>query len=358
MQEWVEYITFDGESPMANWRRQNGRENPWTLKYFGVGNENWGCGGNMRPEYYADVYRRYQTYVRNYGKNKVYKIACGPNTADYHWTEVLMREACSFMDGLSLHYYTVPGDSWHNKGSATNFTEQDWFKTMKKTLFMEELITKHSTIMDRYDPQKRVGLIVDEWGTWYDVEPGTNPGFLYQQNTLRDALVAGINLNIFNNHCDRVQMANIAQTVNVLQAVILTEGEKMVLTPTYHVFEMYKVHQGAILLASVMECEDYEYDGEKISQLSVSASKNSEGKIHITLCNLNPNEVAELNCELRGVNASRISGRVLTAPSMNIHNTFDNPDQVKPADFKAIYMNEKGFFATLLPMSVTVLTIE
>ncbi|WP_094546325.1 alpha-N-arabinofuranosidase [Petroclostridium xylanilyticum] len=358
MQEWVEYITFDGESPMANWRRQNGRENPWTLKYFGVGNENWGCGGNMRPEYYADVYRRYQTYVRNYGKNKVYKIACGPNTADYHWTEVLMREACSFMDGLSLHYYTVPGDSWHNKGSATNFTEQDWFKTMKKTLFMEELITKHSTIMDRYDPQKRVGLIVDEWGTWYDVEPGTNPGFLYQQNTLRDALVAGINLNIFNNHCDRVQMANIAQTVNVLQAVILTEGEKMVLTPTYHVFEMYKVHQGAILLASVMECEDYEYDGEKISQLSVSASKNSEGKIHITLCNLNPKEVAELNCELRGVNASRISGRVLTAPSMNTHNTFDNPDQVKPADFKAIYMNEKGFFATLLPMSVTVLTIE
>ena len=242
MREWIEYITFDGPSSLAELRKANGREKPWKLPYFGVGNESWGCGGNMRPEYYADLYRRYSTYVRNFSDNRIYKIACGASDFDFRWTEVLMREAGRFMDGLSLHYYTVPGD-WSNKGSATEFDEREWFVTMKKTLVMDDLITRHSSIMDYYDPEKRVGLIVDEWGTWYDVEPGTNPGFLYQQNTLRDALVAGINLNIFNNHCDRVHMANLAQTVNVLQAMILTEGERMVLTPTYHVFYMYKVHQ-------------------------------------------------------------------------------------------------------------------
>jgi len=254
MQQWVEYITFDGKSPMADLRRANGREEPWKLKYFGIGNENWGCGGNMRAEYYADLYKRYATYVRNFGDNVIYKIACGPSAGDYTWTEVVMREAGHLLNGLSLHYYTLPTNSWTgSKGSATEFGEEEWFKTLKHTLVMEELVTKHSIIMDKYDPEKKIGLIVDEWGAWYDVEPGTNPGFLYQQNTLRDALIAGINLNIFNNHCDRVQMANIAQLVNVLQAVILTEGDKMLLTPTYHVFNMYKVHQDADLLSVEFE---------------------------------------------------------------------------------------------------------
>ncbi|MFS8572711.1 MAG: alpha-N-arabinofuranosidase, partial [Clostridia bacterium] len=256
MAQWVEYITFDGKSPMADLRRQNGREEPWRLPFFGIGNENWGCGGNMRPEYYADLYRRYQTYVRHFGKNRIYKIACGPNGDDYRWTEVLMREAGAYMDGLSLHYYTVPG-TWAKKGSATEFDEDEWFITLKKALRIEELIKRHSAIMDRYDPLKRVGLIVDEWGTWYDVEPGTNPAFLYQQNTVRDALVAGLHLNIFNNHAERVKMANIAQTVNVLQAMILTDGPKMIVTPTYHVFEMYKPHQGATLLPPWVEAERY-----------------------------------------------------------------------------------------------------
>ncbi|HEX3077188.1 MAG TPA: alpha-L-arabinofuranosidase C-terminal domain-containing protein, partial [Lachnospiraceae bacterium] len=253
MSEWVEYMTFDGLSPMAQLREDNGRKEPWKVKYFGVGNENWGCGGNMRPEYYADLYRRFGTYVRNYGDNKIFKIACGPNSDDYNWTEVLMKNAGTFMDGLSLHYYTLPNDSWTDKGAATGFDKDAYYKTLKKTLFMEELITKHSTIMDRYDSEKRVAMIVDEWGTWYNVEEGTNPGFLYQQNTMRDALVAGINLNIFNKHADRVRMANIAQLVNVLQSVILTEGEKMILTPTYHVFEMYSAHQDNELLDSYIE---------------------------------------------------------------------------------------------------------
>ena len=231
MSEWMEYMTFSGVSPMSALRSENGREDAWKIPYFGIGNENWGCGGNMRPEYYADLFRHFGTYVRNYGDNKVMKIACGPNSDDYHWTDTLMKQAKNQMDGLTLHYYTLPTGKWDNKGDATGFTEEEYFATLKKTYYMEELLQKHSAIMDFYDPEKKVALIVDEWGTWYNVEKGTNPGFLYQQNTMRDAMIAAINLNLFHKHADRVKMANIAQMVNVLQAVILTEGKEMLLTP-------------------------------------------------------------------------------------------------------------------------------
>ncbi len=274
MSKWVEYITFDGQSPMAELRKQNGREKPWKVKFWGVGNENWGCGGNMTAEYYADQYKRYATYCRNYGNNRLFRIAGGPNGNDYHWMETLMKNIPGYLlDGVSLHYYTVPG-TWDNKTSATNFTEREYFSTLEKTLYMEELLTRHGSIMDQYDPEKKVGLIVDEWGTWYDVEPGTNPGFLFQQNTLRDALVAGINLNIFNSHCDRVKGANIAQMVNVLQSIIFTQGEKMVLTPTYYVFEMYKVHQQAALIPLEIRSPDYVFNGKAIPAVTVSASRN------------------------------------------------------------------------------------
>ena len=357
MQEWIEYITFDGPSSLADLRWANGREQPRQLPYLGVGNENRGCGGNMRHEYYADLYRRYSTYVKNFSGNRIYKIACGASSFDYRWTEVLMREAGKFMDGLSLHYYTVPGD-WKSKGSATEFDEREWFVTMKKTLVMDELITKHSTIMDRYDPEKRVGLVVDEWGTWYDVEPGTNPGFLYQQNTLRDALVTGINLNIFNNLCDRVHMANLAQTINVLQAMILTEGEKMELTPTYHVFDMYKVHQNGQLLPVEAENSLYSYLDDSIPQISVSSSKDAENRIHISLCNLDPNSGTLINCELRGAVKSHVSGTILTAAEMNAHNTFDKPDNVKPAEFHEVSIVGNVIDVHLPPKSVVVLTLE
>ena len=272
MSEWVEYLTFEGVSPMADLRTKNGHEEAWKVKYFGVGNESWGCGGNMTPEHYANEYRRYQTFCRNYNGNKLYKIACGANVDDYNWTEGVMKIAGNFMDGLSLHYYTIPGDFWTGKGAATGFDEKDWYLTLKKTLKMEELIYRHGAIMDQYDPEKKVGLIVDEWGTWFDVEVGTNPGFLYQQNTMRDALVAGINLNIFNKNCDRVKMANIAQIVNVLQSVILTEGEKMILTPTYHVFNMYKNHQDATLVESHIDTENIGVEEEnKVPNLHESA---------------------------------------------------------------------------------------
>ncbi|MEK3732795.1 alpha-N-arabinofuranosidase [Paenibacillus sp. FSL M8-0334] len=361
MSEWVEYMTFDGESPMADWRRDNGRAEPWKLKYFGVGNENWGCGGNMRPEYYADLYRQYQTYVRNYGDNKVYKIAGGANTDDYNWTEVLMSNAGAYMDGLSLHYYTVPGDFFLGKGSALGFPEDEWFMTMKKALYMDELITKHSEIMDKYDPEKRVGLIIDEWGTWYDVEPGTNPGFLYQQNTIRDALVAGLHLNIFHHHADRVQMTNIAQTVNVLQAMILTEGQDMLLTPTYHVFNMFKVHQDAELLPVASSFGTYEYEGHRLPQVTVSASRNSAGAIHISLCNIDHQQKADLKLELRGMDALHsavVSGSIITADRMDAHNTFEHPNAVQPAPFTGVAVEQGALAVQLPPMSVVTISVQ
>jgi alpha-N-arabinofuranosidase len=355
MEQWVEYLTFDGKSPMADLRRANGRDKPWRVRFWGIGNEAWGCGGRMRPEYYSDVLRRYQTYLHNYGGNTLYKIGCGASDDNYTWTDVLMRETAPTIQGLSLHYYTV---DWARKGSATQFGEQEWFKVLKKTLFMNELIARHSTIMDRYDPAKRVGLIVDEWGTWYDVEPGTNPGFLFQQNTLRDALVAGINLNIFNNRCDRVRMANIAQIVNVLQAVILTKDEEMILTPTYHVFEMYKVHQDATLLPSEISSPDYSFGGDKIAAVSASASRDRTGAIHITLCNLDPHNPNTIAVDLRGMKPARVAGRILTAESTSSHNTFEKPEVVKPAPFSGATLTESGLQVQLPPKCVVALELS
>jgi len=359
MQEWLEYMTADADAPMPNWRRQNGREEPWKVRFFGVGNENWGCGGNMRPEYYADEYRRYQTYARNHGEGNLYRIACGASDFDYKWTEVMMERAAKYMDGLSLHYYTLAGD-WKNKGSATDFSEDEWFITLKKALRMEELVQKHGEIMDRYDPEKRVGLIVDEWGTWYDVEPGTNPHFLFQQNSLRDALVAGVTLNIFNQHSDRVYMANLAQTVNVLQALILTEGDKFLLTPTYHVFDLYKAHQGAALLETIIEqAATYGNGNDRLPQVSLSASEDDQGRINITLCNLDNRATAKVGLALKGlVKGGKVSGSTLAAKDMHAHNTFSNPDTLRPVALAGLAISDGELNVELAPMSVTLLTIE
>lgn len=359
MQDWVEYMTFGGDSTVADQRRANGRQEPWRVKYFGVGNENWGCGGNMTAAEYAATYRRYQTYVRNYGDNKVYKIACGASDFNYDWTETLMREAARHMHGLSLHYYTVP-HTWAHKGSATNFTEDEWFLTLKKALRMEEIVTNHAAIMDKYDPEKRVGLIVDEWGTWYDPEPGSNPGFLYQQNSLRDALVAGVTLNIFNAHCDRIHMANLAQTVNVLQALILTNGAEFILTPTYHVFDLYQVHQGATLLeTTIHNGHAYQWQAESLPQLSVSASKNGAGVVHVTLCNLDSRVPAAVVLDLPGMTAiQELSGRIVTAGTMQAHNTFAQPQAVTTTALSSLAHDGQQVTVQLPPMAVAVVAIQ
>ena len=365
MMEWVEYMTSDADSPMANLRRQNGREQPWKVPYFAVGNESWGCGGNMTAEFYADNFSRYNTFVKNYPGNNIYRVASGGLESDYHWTEVLMKQNADrlkhggqAMNGYSLHYYTLPTGNWSHKGSATEFNEAEWFNTFRHALVMDELVTKHSAIMDKYDPQKKVGLIVDEWGAWYDVEPGSNPGFLYQQNTLRDALVAGVTLNIFNHHADRVKMANIAQMINVLQAMILTDNEKMTVTPSYWVFEMDTVHHDATLLPSELQSVDYAFGDKTIPAVSASASRDQAGKIHVTLCNLNPNQPVDVACELQGAKATKLSGRVLTAPEMNAHNTFDQPDKVKPTEFNVFKLTDNGFVTTLPAKSVVVLEVN
>ncbi len=351
MSEWIEYMTFDGLSPMAALREANGRKEPWKVTYFGVGNESWGCGGNMTPEYYANEYRRYQTYCRNYGDNKLFRIACGANVDDYNWTEVLMKAAGNHMNGLSLHYYTLPTGIWKDKGNATGFTGEEWYTTLKRTLYMEELITRHDRIMSKYDPDKKVALIVDEWGTWYNVEKGTNPGFLYQQSTMRDALVAGINLNIFNKHCDRVKMANIAQLVNVLQSLVLTEGAGMILTPTYYVFKLYKDHQESTLIDSYIDTKEVGTDNGKVPNLHESVSEDQEGGIHITLNNLSLDETFEIETELLDKAVSSVEAEILTG-DMGAYNTFDNPEAVKLQKFENYRIEQGRIIINIPPCSV------
>lgn len=361
MADWVEYMTFDGKSPMADLRRKNGRDKPWKLTYFAVGNENWGCGGSMKPEYYADQYRRYQTYVKNFSGNRIFKVACGPSGADYNWTEVLMKELAGgrrpMMQGLAPHYYCGTGRA---SRSATQFTEIDWFWNLRGALRIEEILLGHMKIMDKYDPQKRVAVMFDEWGAWHAVEPGTNPGFLYQQNSLRDAMVAGLTLNIFNNHCDRVKMANIAQMVNVLQAMVLTDGAKMVLTPTYYVYFLYTVHHDATLLPTELTTPQYAFEGQedKLPAMNVSASRDKAGKIHVSLVNIDPHNAVEVTAQLSGAKAKKISGKVLTASEINSHNTFDKPTVVEPASFTDAKATESGFSVKLPAKSIVVLEIE
>lgn len=335
MTQWIEYMNSAKDVPMANLRRQNGREKPWNVKYLGVGNESWGCGGNMTPDYYVNLLRNYSEMAGIYGQWKLHQIGCGANGDDYNWTDVVMKQRPGSINGLSLHYYTIAGSGWGNKTAATGFEKKYYFSGLEKSLKINELVEKHSVIMDKYDPKKQVGLMVDEWGIWTDVEPGTEKGFLFQQNSIRDALIASATLNVFNNHADRIRMANIAQTINVLQAVILTDGSKMILTPTYYVFKMFKVHQDARLLASQLITEDYEMDGKKIPALSSSVSVDKNGNIHVTLSNLNPDKEVSLSVELIGKTFDKVnSASVLTAPEYNSYNSFDHPDVVKPVDFK------------------------
>ena len=367
MSEWVEYMTFDGVSPMAQLRKENGHEKPWKVDYFGVGNENWGCGGNMTPEYYANLYRRYQTYVRHYDSAApIQKICGGPNVDDTNWTKKVLDtcyaspnnpSAHGFMDGLSLHYYVHPG-GWDKKGSATDFDEKTWYLTMEKALYIEELINMHSRIMDEFDPEKKIGLMVDEWGCWFDVEPGTNPGFLYQQSTMRDALVAAVSLNIFNRHCDRVKLACIAQMVNVLQSVVLTEGDKMILTPTYHVFHMYRHHQGAQLLDSELAGTETAGAGESsVPALQESVSMQEDGTVIVTIANMSVEKSYPVDLVFMEKKPESAEARILTN-EMHAKNTFEEPDVVKEEDFDGVTLTERGASFTIPACSVVSLRLR
>lgn len=354
--KWVEYMTSEGDSPMANLRRKNGRDKAWKVKYLGVGNESWGCGGSMYPEYYSDLYRRYATYCRNYDGNQLFKVASGASDYDYKWTRVLMERAGSMMNGISLHYYTVTG--WvGSKGSATQFTPDDYYWTMGKCREIEDVLKKHIAIMDELDPKNNVTLLLDEWGTWWDVEPNTIPGHLFQQNTLRDAFVASLSLDIFHKHTRRLKMCNIAQVVNVLQSMILTDGPRMVLTPTYHVFRMYKVHQDATYLPVDIQCDTMQVrDNRTLPLVSATASKDRNGKIHLSISNIDTENARELTIRLNGAQTKGVTGEILTAAHINDYNSFDKPETVVPRPFKDARIR-KGVLTLTMPAK-SIVTLE
>ncbi|MCX2680465.1 alpha-N-arabinofuranosidase [Galbibacter sp. EGI 63066] len=354
--DWVQYTNHDGKSPMSDLRKKNGREKPWNVKYWGIGNEAWGCGGNMTPEYYSDEYRKYATFLSGWSNESgIFRIASGASSSDYKWTEVLMKNIKhNLLEGMALHHYSVI--DWNNKSSSTGFEEEHYFKTMTEALKMEELIEKHTAIMDKYDPENKIALVVDEWGGWYDTDKGPNGTPLFQQNTMRDAMIAGVTLNIFNNRADRVKMANLAQTVNVLQAVILTDAEtnKMLLTPTYHVMKMYNVHQDATLIPVEFESPKYEFNGESLPAVSISASKK-EGKTHISLTNIDAEKENTIELDVTNLGIKNASGLILKSDKLQDHNTFDNPEKITPSEFKDFKLKKGKLSLTLPPLSVVVL---
>jgi alpha-N-arabinofuranosidase len=359
MADWIEYVTSPTHSTLAELRRKNGRDQPWHLPFVAVGNETWGCGGSMRAEHYADVYRQFATFIRGpHGGDRPVRVASGANAGDVHWTETLMGQAADSMDAITLHYYTLPTGHWDHKGPGRSFGEADWISTLQRTLQMEDLIAKHSAAMDRVDPAKRVGLFVDEWGTWYDPTQGTNPAFLEQPNTLRDAVVAALNFGIFHAHADRVRMANIAQMVNVLQAMILTDKARMVLTPTYHVFEMYRPFQDATSLPTDVATPAYQLGSASVPMVQATAARDASGRITLALVNLDPRRSASTSVRIAGGEARGVSGRVLTGAAMDAENTFGAPDAVKPVAIQGARVDHGGVTLTVPAKAVVVVEIQ
>lgn len=360
LREWVEYCNA-AAGTLADERVANGRATPWKVRLWGVGNETWGCGGNMTVEYYAHEYRRFATYTRDFPDAKIYRVASGARNDDYHWTEVMMREAFKgpiggpMLQGLSLHYYTVPGEiPWPPAHPATGFDLTGWKDVMALGWKMDELVRGHRAVMDRYDPKETTALVVDEWGSWYAPEPGTNPGFLYQQQTVRDAVLAALNLNIFINHCERVRIANLAQTVNVLQALALTEegGGRLVLTPTWHVFALYAAHQGARRLRVESSAKTLSHTGIDYPAVSATASLDAAGAVNVTVCNTDAESPVELELTLAGGVIAGCTAQVVTAPVLDTCNTFDRPDAVVAQPLGGVTVKGSTVSATLPPGSV------
>lgn len=367
--EWLEYLTTAQPTELQKERVANGRAAPYRIPFLGIGNESWDCGGNMSPDYYTSQLKIYSRFVRNFNpeqqpeKQQMLKIAVGPGGGEprfTEWTETVMKAYQSRqwswdMHGLSLHNYTVV--NWEKKHSSIEFGEAEYAQILKKTLEMQDLIQRHSAIMDKYDPQKRVALVVDEWGAWYAPLPGSNPGFLYQQNSQRDAVLAALNINIFARHADRVRIANIAQMVNVLQAMILTDQEKMVLTPTYHVFRMYVPFQDATFVPVTFHAGTYTHGSITLPRVDAVAAKGTDGRLWLAVTNVDPNRAADIDVSFNGVTAKSASGETLTAPKVDSINTFDAPNIVTPKPFSAKAQGGK-LSLRLEPKSVTVISIE
>jgi len=358
MREWIEYMTSADQDTLANERRKNGRDKPWKTPFLGFGNEAWGCGGNMTPEFYSNELRRYSGFYHRAGDNPSVRIASGANSTDYNWTDVVMKNAGGNIDALSLHYYTIPTGKWDKKGAATGFSAQEWTDTFANTLKMDEMITKHSDVMDKYDPKKRVGLFVDEWGTWYDVEPGTIPGHLYQNNTLRDGVLAAVNFNIFHHHADRVRLSAIAQTINVLQAMILTKDDKIALTPTYYAYKMYVPFQDSTAIPLDITAPTFTMGDKTLPAFNASAAKGKDGHIYIGLANMDPNDDVALSVDLGSLKAKSVSGQILTAAKMDAYNDIGKPAAVAPVAYKGGKLSGGKLSLTLPAKSVVVVELQ
>lgn len=350
--DWVEYVTSATNSSLAQQRRANGRQQPWKIDYAGIGNEMWGCGGNLTAAQYAPLLRVFGTFVRQDNGPKI--VAVGASADDYAWTEEMMKSHDK-MDVLGLHFYTLPTGDWSHKGAAVGFTKAEWLATFAQTRRMEELITRHSAIMDKADPDKKVALAVDEWGTWYDTPPGAPS--LRQENTLRDALVAAINFNIFQRHADRVRMANIAQMVNVLQAMILTDGPRMVRTPTYYAFKMYLPFQGATALPVSVNSPNESAGSSLIPAVDVTAARGADGAVRIGIVNVDPDQSADVQLDL-GKSGGSVSGEVLTAPAMDSRNRFGAAEEVRPVPFHNGHWAGGKLQAEIPAKSIVVITLK
>jgi alpha-N-arabinofuranosidase len=359
MAEWLQYMTSDKPTALTAERARNGHPAPWKIAYFAVGNEAWGCGGDMTPDRYVDLFKQYASFLKAPDGARPVIVASGGNDNDTSWTEALISKVpLRNLGAITFHYYTIPGDKWEAKGPSTGFGEDQWISTLAHTLRMDGFIARNSAVMDKYDPQKKVAFDVDEWGTWYDPETGRVPGFLYQQNTLRDAVVAALNFNIFHRHADRVRMTAIAQMVNVLQAMILTKGPAMVLTPTYHVFRMFRPFQDATLLPAELTAPDYTASGVSVPSVSLSAARTADGRIAVALVNLDPNHAMPISIALAGASSQHISGEILTAPTMDARNSFETPDAVHPTAFTGASLAGNTVSLTLPAKSVVVLTLN
>ncbi|HEY3732094.1 MAG TPA: alpha-L-arabinofuranosidase C-terminal domain-containing protein [Steroidobacteraceae bacterium] len=359
MAEWLQYMTSNRPTSLTAERARNGHPGPWKIAYFAVGNEAWGCGGNMAPNYYVDLFRQAATFLKTPEGRRPVIIASGGHDDDTSWTERLSSQVpADEIGAISFHYYTIPGDNWKNKGPSTRFGEDQWISTLAHTMKMEDFIARNSAVLDRFDPERKIGFAVDEWGTWYDPAAGLEPGFLYQQNTLRDALVAAINLNIFHRHAERVHLAAIAQMVNVLQAMILTRGQQILLTPTYYTFRMFRPFQDATLLPTDLQTPQYSLGTVSVPAVSMSAARTPTGAVVVALVNVDPNQAIQLTTTTPGMSAQRISGQILTAPAMDAHNTFDDPHAVGPAPFTGASVGGGVLSLTLPAKSVVVVTLQ
>ena len=358
MAEWLQYLTSDKPTALTAERARNGHPKPWKIAYFAVGNEAWGCGGNMTPEYYVNQFRQTATFLKAPQGARPIILASGGNDYDTSWSEALSAKAARETGAISFHYYTIPGDRWQAKGPATGFGEDQWISTLAHTLRMEDFIRQNSAVLDKYDPARKIAFAVDEWGTWYDPETGREPGFLYQQNTLRDAVVAALNFNIFHQHAERVRLAAIAQMVNVLQAMILTKGPQMVLTPTYYAFRMFRPFQDATFLPADVLTPRYKLGNESVPAITLSAARTAQGSIAVALVNVDPQNAIAISVAIPGSNSQHVSGEILTAAAMDARNTFEEPNAVRPSAFTGASLNAGTLSVTMPAKSIVVLSLE